>query len=654
MRIEGSAFRHYITLALSLLPTPLLVFVSSSSAIYLKNQSLLQYQYLVLTPFAKFAFVTLLVGIALAVLSKYRRLFLYGLWVYYLAGPVFLLFGFFRPLQAKLPGLDVLYQTMAGLAFWPALLVVATIALERGLRTQSRATMTRAFAVFGLALFVYEAGSLLYHVLLRARPAANVLEGRQRAGKGNSLPNVYHLIFDAYQTDLFDHTLSPGAKESLGGFSYFPNTTAISAYTPMSLASTFSGRQYFYDQARGDYMTQAFSSEKSLLYWLKSQKYEIVGYGTNPWRRRDHFFDRMVTHGDAARDDLLALNTEAFRDLWLFSNIPLPLKPAVMRTTLFAQLNEQDLKLLEDGRLLPYSAPVTSYIGFRQMMADEESLSPTGRYTLVHVVIPHHPHKLGADCTYTLGSTRTGVIEQSECALKMVLEFIEHLENLGRFDDSLILIHGDHGGPYRTKNGELVTGARSRSLSAVLLIKPMGQARTGGLRVLDSELSLMDVPSVVIGSVAEARSSEPRTVPWDLNQRFVPLVEGELFESAQLILKRQGFSLGEVKESAHKSYPAGTVISQDPPAYQEGPNPEAIKIVLSTGHPGGADIMPDFVGRDITEVSGWLKQKKLPTSSIHHVVHAGAPEGMVVRQTPRAGADTKGSGKIAFYVSQGR
>lgn len=88
MRLEGSALRHSITLALSLLPTPLLVFVSSSSAIYLKNQSLLQYQYQVLTPFAKFAFVTLLVGIALAVLSKYRRLFQYGLWVYYLAGPV--------------------------------------------------------------------------------------------------------------------------------------------------------------------------------------------------------------------------------------------------------------------------------------------------------------------------------------------------------------------------------------------------------------------------------------------------------------------------------------------------------------------------------------------------------------------------------------
>jgi beta-lactam-binding protein with PASTA domain len=139
-----------------------------------------------------------------------------------------------------------------------------------------------------------------------------------------------------------------------------------------------------------------------------------------------------------------------------------------------------------------------------------------------------------------------------------------------------------------------------------------------------------------------------------LNRRFVPLVEGELFESAQRILKRQGFSLGEVKESSSERYAAGTVISQDPPGYQEGSRAKAIKIVLSTGHPGGSDVMPDLVGRDIAEVNRWLEQKNLPASSIRHVVHAGAPEGMVVRQTPRPGAETKGSGKIAFYVSKGK
>ncbi len=132
VRLGASAFRHYITLALSLLPTPLLVFVSSSSAIYFKNQSLLQYQYQVLTPFAKVSVLTFSVGIALAALAKFSRFFRYGLWAYYSAGPLFLLFGFFRPLQAKLPGLDLLYQTMSGLAFWPALLVVATIVLEGG------------------------------------------------------------------------------------------------------------------------------------------------------------------------------------------------------------------------------------------------------------------------------------------------------------------------------------------------------------------------------------------------------------------------------------------------------------------------------------------------------------------------------------------
>ena len=650
MKLHTSALRHTITLLFSLLPTPLLLFVSSSSAIYLKNQSLLQYQYQVLGPFAKASFLTLLVGIALAALTKFHRLFRYGLWAYYLTGPLFLLFGFFRPLQAKLPASSVLYQTMGGLLFWLALFLVATIFVGRVVRPSALVALARTLAVFGLALFIFETGQLLYHILLRA--PAKVTHYQSQPQGGNGLPNIYHLIFDAYQTDLFEHTLSAKAKESLGGFSYFPNTTAITAYTPTSLASIFSGRRYFYDQARADYVTAAFNSKKSLLYWLKSQKYEMVGYGTNAWRRRDHFFDRMVTHGDASRNDLLDLNTQAFRDLWLFSNIPTPLRPAIMRTSLFAQLDDQDLKLLKDGRLLPYSAPVTSYIGFRKMMTEEESLSPTGRYTLVHVVIPHYPLKLKADCTYTLGSTRTGVVEQSECALKLVLEFIDHLQKLDRFDDSLILVHGDHGGVYRTKDGELVAGARSRSLSTVLLIKPIEQTRTGELQVLDAELSLTDLPSIVIGSVVETKVDPPRRPPWDLNRRFVPFVEGEFLESAQQILKQQGFELGDVKESAHESYGAGTLISQDPPAYAEDPSPETIEILLSSGPPRGSDVMPDFVGRDVAEVSDWLEQRSLP-ASINHVVHVGAPEGMVVRQTPRAGAGTSGSGEIAFYVSKG-
>ncbi len=151
----------------------------------------------------------------------------------------------------------------------------------------------------------------------------------------------------------------------------------------------------------------------------------------------------------------------------------IPLRDAVKSKNWFAGLTEEDMTRLEKGRLLPSSSPVTSYLGFEKIVEAERSLSPTGRYTLVHVIIPHYPLKLRSDCTYSVGSSTTEAIEQAQCALKLILEYVDLLKELGRFDDSLILIHGDHGGPYRTERGQLVTMGRSRSLDAVLLVKPM-------------------------------------------------------------------------------------------------------------------------------------------------------------------------------------
>ena len=216
------------------------------------------------------------------------------------------------------------------------------------------------------------------------------------------------------------------------------------------------------------------------------------------------------------------------------------------------------------------------------MMAEEKRLSPSGRYTLVYVIIPHYPLKLRSDCSYSVGSTTTEPLEQSQCALKLLLKFVGLLKDLGRFDDSLILINGDHGGPYRTQDGELVTMARSRSLDAVLMVKPVGTPAGGELQVSDLETSLLMIPSIVMSSVADA-----------------------------------------------------------------------VAVVVSSGPPVGPNLMPNFVGRDVVEVTEWLERNQLPISSIHEVPHAIAPKGMVVSQSPRAGFRTDGDVEFIFQVGKG-
>jgi hypothetical protein len=637
---------------LSLAPTPVLLFISSSSAIYLRNQGLLQYQYQVLAPFVGLLVVAILLGLLLSALSRYARGFRALLWAYYLTGPLFLLFEFFRVLQGTLPGVELLYQTTTGLAVWPGLLLVAALALGRSRPSDQ---MTRAFAVFGMVLMVYEGGTLLYYILSHRAPTIPSLEALgppPPAAQGR--PNIYHLIFDAYQTDLLEHTLTDEAEKTLGGFTYFPNNRAEWEDTPMSLATIFSGRDYYYDRSSGQFIAGAFNSKGSLLYWLKSLEYQTVAYVPNGWKGRETYLDRVVRHDDAALSDVLPLNREAFWNLWLYSVTPAALRDTVMRNSWFSGLDETDVDLLQTGRLLPTTAPVTSYLGFERMLEEEKSLSSSGRYTLVHLIIPHYPLKLRSDCSYSVGSTRTKPLEQSQCALKLILKFVSLLKELGRFDDSLIVIHGDHGGPYRTQDGELVTLARSRSLDAVLLVKPVGTPAAGKLQVSDLETSLLMISGIIMSSVVDAESADVDLEPWVRRRAIVPRVEEEMVESAKLILNRHGFSLGDVTRVHDRRYPEGTVISQDPPAFGTGDAADHVSVVASLGpSPDDPSVMPNFVGRNVAEVVDWLQKRQLPTTSIHHMAHVIAPEDMVVTQSPRAGDRLDEDVEIAFYVSKG-
>ena len=644
-----NTLNRYLTLIFSLLPTPLLLFVSSAADIYVKNQSLLQYQYQVLTPLAELSLLTLLVGLACTALSRYHAVFRFLLWAYYLLGAVFLLFAFFRGFQATLPGVEVLYTTAAGMAFWPALLIAATLVFGR--RAPSPQVL-QAVAGFGVILFAYEGGVLFYNIWNYSSPVVPAIETRSQTSPPD-LPNIYHFIFDAYQTDLLEHTLNDEATKQLAGFVFFPENKAEWASTPMSLATIFSGRDYLYDRPSGDYTAHAFTSEASFLYWLKSKSYQTVAYIPNAWSGRVDFFDRVVQHDDAAMDELLLMNSEAFWNLWIYGNSPALLRDTVMKSSWFAGLNDDDLENLRNGKLLPASWTVTSSIGFQRMMEEERNLSPRGRYTLAHVIIPHYPLKLRADCSYDVGSSKTEAIEQAHCAQKLILDFTNLLKDLGRFDDSLILIHGDHGGPHRTRNGELVATDRSRSLDSVMLVKPIGAPSQGELEISDLRTSILMIPRVIVSSVADAVLGRPTEAPWNRRRVFVPPLEGELIESAELILERNGFSLGEVRRVEHNLYAEDAVISQEPLAYEMDTTADKVAVVVSSGPPVGPNLMPNFVGRDVVEVTEWLERNQLPISSIHEVPHAIAPKGMVVSQSPRAGFRTDGDVEFAFEVGKG-
>ena len=131
------------------------------------------------------------------------------------------------------------------------------------------------------------------------------------------------------------------------------------------------------------------------------------------------------------------------------------------------------------------------------VLEQEADLPANGRYTLIHLVLPHSPEVLAADCSYDVAGSETTQLEQAGCATKLLVDFVERLKELGRFDNSLVIAQADHG-VYEPDNGA-ENPAERVSLHALLLIKPIGS--DGEFAVSSVNSTLIDIAPTLLGAL---------------------------------------------------------------------------------------------------------------------------------------------------------
>ncbi len=370
------------------------------------------------------------------------------------------------------------------------LFALAVVAAGRTLNVRSVVT---PLALYGILLLMNEARVTAGAIRGRPIEAPEPAVERPLASK---LPNIYHIVLDGFQTDVFELVRSTEMEEALGGFTYFPNNTAIYHLTATSLASVFGSSRYDYRRTRFEYLDQALNGKLSLIPRLQDAGYHAEVYIPALQETRFEVPDLVFRHADYARADLLAMNTSSFVRLWVYSQAPRTLRMHISSDA----LDSADLERLEEGRFLPYSAPAVSALGFGKLMKEEENLPASGRYTFIHMLMPHPPYVLQPDCSYEPSGAKTDMLAQTQCTMKLLLRFLDVLQGLGRFEDSLIVVHGDHGANYRTKGGRLVVH-RSRSLRALLLVKPIGRSHKARFEASPLKTSLLDIAPTILECV---------------------------------------------------------------------------------------------------------------------------------------------------------
>jgi hypothetical protein len=386
---------------LALLFPPLAV-LGSAHELYLRNQQELHHSSGVLHPFWAAGVAAVAAG-ALVQRLDGSPVFRAALWAYYAAGLAFVVWSFLRglPFAGGLAGWTL--DTGPGSVAFAVLCAGATVAAARRHAPRS---VEPALAVLALVLAGREA------LLLSGRehqppPSVADIPRSFPPGEDLRLPNVYHLLLDAFQDELLEPALPPEAESLLGGFVRVRLDSPM-RHTMSVLPSILSGRWGGEPRSR---LAHALTGEASLFGDLRRAGYRSVGFVPNfIYRANPPALDRVVYLDDSVFLEgqdiswLRAMHSAMFRQLWAYSVLPPALSRPLARGNLLG-LEPVTLRSVEALRISALAQPMVSRLGMERFLEAEPRLPARGRYTFVHLLLPHSPYVLRPDCSQGEGAT---------------------------------------------------------------------------------------------------------------------------------------------------------------------------------------------------------------------------------------------------------
>jgi hypothetical protein len=337
---------------------------------------------------------------------------------------------------------------------------------------------------------------------------ANVREeGLSDAIGKEGRPNVYHILLDGFSSDLFLPSLRATAREdAFTGFTFFTNTHANYTRTQESLPSLLTGT--LADLENMQAWSRSFQT-KGVLASLQAAGYRLWNYGSE----EKLLFQRAKQRSTFAslRRKVPASLLVRFTDVWL-ARVLFPIISESYIRRGVGPLGRRYGRWTGEASFLNSSS--LSRLLLLQALEDEELRADYGESVYLHLLLPHSPYALSSTCEVATGDA--GYVDQSECSLRLVAEYLDLLKKLGRFDSSLIVVHSDHGEYFPRPTAHLSMSPQlstsiqqgniygfsgydlERRAKALLLVKP---PRAAALPLTEnrSRVQLLDLAPTIIG-----------------------------------------------------------------------------------------------------------------------------------------------------------
>lgn len=331
-------------------------------------------------------------------------------------------------------------------------------------------------------------------------------------------PNIYHIVLDGFNSLVFMQALKDlKMVEAFNGFTFFKKNRANYNDTFASMASILNG-SFFKDGSFKRWNRKKFNS--GMLMKMNQHGYQINNYNVDKkfsfnnaslQKFQEDLLDKYISSSSHSSKILKAYN--GFVNDYLSERIG-------KGTRLMLSKSLTPFKIwLKSSNGFP-SFPIerfilSEFILSLPMMLDfvynEKKINASGQYNFIHIMLPHSPY----NWTRSFTSGESNYMEQVYCTINLMVLFINELKKFGRFKDSLIIFHSDHGWsefdldyPFLSKTPEKILQKiqtttnhdPSRFLHrthSLLLIKPPGSDSMKPFEVSDRLTQLIDIPSTI-------------------------------------------------------------------------------------------------------------------------------------------------------------
>jgi len=302
--------------------------------------------------------------------------------------------------------------------------------------------------------------------------------------------NIIILVLDTFQSDVFQQIIDEDEsyKDIFDGFTYYRDTLCGFPTTIASGPNILTGQYFDNSISYSEFLKKAYLSSNSVPMVLLANGFEVDCFDGSYIYKDENVMSNLIEGGNVTGSIILDLYDAAF-----FRYLPDVLKNCVYRDGKWAfrnlPLDEQKIVIREPEIEFDKEALKLYDIAFiEDMLSTANTIEGKPIFKYYWLMGLHPPYLLNERLEYEeMDSSIESYKRQAMGSLQVVKLFLDELKNLDIYDNSMLLIMGDHGIFDETLN--------IQSANPLLLIKKYDSR--GAMEVSEAPVSLSDIPATI-------------------------------------------------------------------------------------------------------------------------------------------------------------